>query len=217
VAGDDWWVDVTLPLLEVMRLRLRNLVRFVDKIRQSPVYTDFEDTLDESTPVDIPQVTSGMDWERFRAKAQAYLRAHEGHVALQRLRRNKQLTPDDLDALAEMLVAAGGDQRVDLAWVTERAGDLGPFVRSLVGLERSAVHEAFAHFLDSSSFSVEQVRFVSLIVDELTANGVMEPARLYESPYVDHGHLDVIFPDDVEVLVDTLRGVNAHAQVSGAA
>ena len=45
----------------------------------------------------------------------------------------------------------------------------------------------------------------------------MEPARLYESPYIDHGHVDVIFPDDVEVLVDTLRGVNAHAQVSGAA
>ena len=217
VAGDDWWVDVTLPLLEVMRLRLRSLVRFVDKSRQSPVYTDFEDTLEESTPVDLPQVTSGMDWERFRAKAQAYLREHEDHVALQRLRRNKQLTPEDLDALATMLVAAGGGQHVDLARVTERAGGLGPFVRSLVGLERSAVHEAFARFLDASRFSVQQVRFVSLIVDELTANGVMEPARLYESPYVDHGHVDVIFADDVEVLVDTLRGVNAHALVSGAA
>ena len=53
------------------------------------------------------------------------------------------------------------------------------------------------------------MRFVSLIVDELTANGVMEPARLFESPYTDHGHVDVI--------VDILRDVNQNAIPSGAA
>ncbi|GAB2991089.1 DEAD/DEAH box helicase family protein [Nocardioides montaniterrae] len=217
VASDEWWVDVTLPMLEVMRLRLRGLVRFVEKTRQSPVYTDFEDTLEESTLVDLPQVTSGMNWERFRAKAQTYLREHEEHLALQRLRRNKQLTAEDLESLAEMLVASGGDQQVDLAWVTERAGALGPFIRSLVGLDRAAAVEAFGGFLDESRFSVEQVRFVSLIVDELTANGLMEPARLYESPYVDHGHVDVIFPNDFEVIVDILRDVNAHAVPSDVA
>jgi len=217
VAGDEWWVDVTLPMLEVMRQRLRGLVRLVERTRQSPVYTDFKDTLDEAALVDLPQVTSGMNWERFRAKAQAYLREHEDHVALQRLRRNKQLTAEDLDSLAEMLVASGGDQQIDLAWVTERAGDLGPFIRSLVGLERGAVNEAFAAYLDESKFSVEQIRFISLIVDELTANGTMEPVRLYESPYVDHGHVDVIFPSHFEDIVDVLREVNAHAVPTGAA
>jgi type I restriction enzyme R subunit len=217
VAGDEWWIDVTLPMLEVMRLRLRGLIRLVEKTRQNPVYTDFEDTLDEPNLVDLPQATSGMNWERFRAKAQAYLKEHEDHVALQRLRRNKQLTDDDLASLGDMLVASGGDQQIDLAWVTERAGALGPFIRSLVGLDRDAVNEAFANYLDRNKFSVEQVRFVSLIVDELTANGIMEPARLYESPYVDHGHVDVIFPDDFEVIVEILRDVNTHAVPIGAA
>uniref|UniRef100_UPI0026157E55 type I restriction-modification enzyme R subunit C-terminal domain-containing protein n=1 Tax=uncultured Nocardioides sp. TaxID=198441 RepID=UPI0026157E55 len=217
VAGDQWWVDVALPMLEVMRLRLRGLVRFVEKTKQNPVYTDFEDTVDEPTLVDLPQVTSGMNWERFRAKAQAYLKEHEDHVALQRLRRNKQLTPEDLDSLAEMLIASSGDQQVDLAWVTERAGALGPFIRSLVGLDRASASEAFANYLDDTKFSVDQIRFVSLIIEELTSNGIMEPARLYESPYVDHGHVDVIFPNDFEVIVDILRDVNAHAVPGGAA
>ncbi|MBB2893732.1 DEAD/DEAH box helicase family protein [Flexivirga oryzae] len=217
VAGDEWWVDVTLPMLEVMRLRLRGLVRFVEKTRQNPVYTDFEDTLDDASIVELPQATGGMNWERFRAKAQAYLKAHEDHVALQRLRRNKQLTAEDLDSLAKMLVEAGGDQPVDLEWVTERAGELGPFIRSLVGLDRSAANEAFAAFLDDTRFSVDQIRFVSLIVDELTANGIMEPARLYESPYTDHGTVDFIFPSDYEGIVEILRDVNAHASPGGAA
>lgn len=217
VAGDEWWVDVTLPMLDVMRLRLRGLVRLVERTRQNPIYTDFEDTLEGSEVVDLPGVTTGMNWDRFRAKAQAYLKEHEDHVALQRLRRNKQLTADDLDSLAAMLVASGGDQQVDLAWVTERAGELGPFIRSLVGLDRAAANEAFAAYLDETKFSVAQVRFVSLIVDELTANGIMEPARLYESPYVDHGHVDVIFPSDYQGIVEVLRDVKAHAVPGGAA
>ena len=217
VAGDEWWVDVTLPMLEVMRKRLRGLVRFVEKTRQSPVYTDFEDTLDVPTPIEFPQVTAGINWERFRAKVQAYLREHEDHVALQRLRRNKQLTEDDLDSLGAMLVQAGGDDNVDLAWVTERAGALGPFIRSLVGLDRAAANEAFATFLDDSKFSAAQIRFISMIIDELTANGVMEPKRLYESPYTDHGHVDAVFPTEYQLIVDTLREVNAHALPGGAA
>ena len=36
-----------------------------------------------------------------------YLKAHEDHVALQRLRRNKALTPDDLVALEQMLLESG--------------------------------------------------------------------------------------------------------------
>lgn len=99
VAGDEWWVGVTLPMLEVMRLRLRGLIRFVEKSRQDPIYTDFEDTLADPVLIDLPQATSGMNWERFRAEAHAYLKQHEDSIVLSRLRRNKQLTAEDLDEL----------------------------------------------------------------------------------------------------------------------
>jgi type I restriction enzyme R subunit len=211
VASDEWWVDVTLPMLERARTRLRGLVRFVERTRQNPVYTDFEDSLDEATPVELPHVTVGMNWERFRAKAQAYLREQDDQVALQKLRRGKQLTAADLDALSDLLVASGGDQPVDRAWVLERAGELGPFIRSLVGLERAAVVQLFADYLDEARFSLAQVRFAEAIVDELTANGVMDPRRLFESPYTDHGQVDVVFPNDVSVIVDLLREINRTA------
>ena len=129
VAGDEWWIDVTLPMLELTRLRLRGLVRFIEKTPRNPLYTDFEDTSAKAVEVDLPGVTPGTNFERFRAKAEAYLREHEDHVALQRLRRNKQLTSDDLTSLEEMLVASGG-QQVDIAWATEQAGGLGLFIRN---------------------------------------------------------------------------------------
>lgn len=212
VAGDEWWIDVTLPMLELARLRIRSLVQFIEKTVRNPVYTDFEDTLSEGLEVVLPGVTPGTNFERFRSKAEAYLREHLDNLALQRLRRNRQLTPDDLTELEGMLVASGG-QPIDLVWATEQGG-LGVFVRRLVGLDRSAAIEAFEDYLDSTRFTADQVRFVNLIVDELTKNGVMEPGRLFESPYTDHAPTgpDYFFPDgDVEVIVDTLRHIKETA------
>ena len=114
---------------------------------------------------------------------------------------------------ANDLVASGG-QQVDIAWATEQGGGLGIFVRSLVGLDRSAAIEAFETYLDGTKFTADQVRFVNLIVDELTKNGVMEPARLFESPYTDHAPTgpDYFFPDaDVEVIVETLDKIKRTA------
>ena len=51
--------------------------------------------------------------------------------------------------------------------------------------------------LDGSRFSADQIHFVNLIVDELTANGIMEPVRLFEPPYTDHAPTgpDYFFPE----------------------
>lgn len=213
VAGDEWWVDVTLPMLEVMRLRIRGLVRFVERTPRNPVYTDFEDTLSAARSVVLPGIVPGTDLTRFREKATAYLRDHVDHVALQRLQRNLPLTPDDLVSLEDMLVASGGERAV-IERVAQETGGLGLFVRSLVGLNRAAAVEAFARFLDGSAFTTDQIRFINLIVDELTANGVMPPGRLFESPFTDHAPTgpDFVFPSgEVEVIVQTLRQIRDNA------
>ena len=213
VSGDEWWVDVTVTMLEEARRKLRGLVRFIEKTRRNPVYTDFADTLGDKAEVPLPGVTPGTNFERFRAKAEAYLREHLDNLALQRLRRNRQLTADDLSELQQLLMASGG-QDADLAWADAHTGGLGVFVRSLVGLDRAAATEAFESYLDRTRFTADQVRFVNLIVDELTRNGVMEPQRLFESPYTDHAPTgpDHVFPEaDVTVIVETLRTIRRHA------
>lgn len=214
VASDQWWVDVTLPMLEVARRRLRGLLQFLDKGRKDVVYTSFQDELTESTIVELPGITPGTDWERFRAKAAAYLKQHQDHMALQRLRRNKALTPEDLAALEQMLVDSGAGDAEVIARAKEQSHGLGLFIRSLVGLDRHAALEAFARYLDGTKFNTNQLHFINLIVDELTANGVMEAARLYESPYRDYaatGPESMFTEGDVDNIVDILNTVRANA------
>ncbi|OYO16422.1 type I restriction enzyme R subunit [Propionibacteriaceae bacterium ES.041] len=208
VAGDEWWVDVTLPMLELIRLRLRGLVRLIERTSRNPVYTDFEDTFLEGVEVSLPGTTTGTNPERFRAKATAFLRANEDHVAIQRLRRGMQLTGTDINSLEAILEDAGA-ARTDIAWAAEQQGGLGRFLRTLIGLDRTAAQEAFAEFLQTGDYTVDQVRFVTMIINELTANGVMEPRRLFESPYTDDG--EVFTENQLISIAEKLRHLNATA------
>lgn len=112
----------------------------------------------------------GMDWESFEAKATALLQQHQDHLAIQLLKRNKQLTAEDLAALEAMLLNAG-DERVKLEWVKDRAGSLGVFVRSLIGLDRDAVMEAFSQYLDESRFTADQIWSIGMEVDDSRRTG----------------------------------------------
>jgi type I restriction enzyme R subunit len=69
-------------------------------------------------------------------------------------------------------------------------------------------------YLDGTKFTADQIHFINLIINELTANRVMEPARLYESPYADHAPTgpEAMFPEpDVDSIVDILKIVRANA------
>ena len=88
--------------------------------------------------------------------------------------------------------------KTDIARAREESHGLGLFVRSLVGLDREAATAAFDRYLSDTTFSANQLRFVQLIVEHLTANGVMEVARLYESPFTDNAPQgpDMIFSEE---------------------
>ncbi len=213
LSGDQWWVDVNLPMLEVARRRVRGLVRFVEKTKRATIYANFADEEGDLRIIELPQISPGTDWERFRSKARAYLRDHEDHLALHRLRRNLQLTPADLEALEQMLLAAGAGDG-DLQRAREQSQGLGLFVRSLVGLDRAAATAAFDMYLNSETLAANQLRFINLIIEYLTANGAVETARLYEPPFTDDAPYgpDTFFSDDqVEEIIEILHEVRAHA------
>jgi type I restriction enzyme R subunit len=215
VAEDEWWIGVTLPMLELARRRIRGLVRFIEKAKRAIVYTNFEDEIGDGSFVALPGVAVGTNWERFRAKARAYLKGHEEDVVLQKLRRNKQLTSTDLSALEALLLASGAGSAEEVERASEESEGLGLFIRSLVGLDREAATEAFSEFLTDSRFSAAEIHFIHLIVEQLTANGVMDAGRLYEPPFTDHAPTgpDSLFDSaDVDRMIDVLGQVRAHAQ-----
>jgi type I restriction enzyme, R subunit len=214
IQTETWWQNITVPLLERARKRLRRLVRFIDKIQRQPIYTDFIDELGTETLVDLPGFGSGNDFDRFRAKARQFLLAHESHITIHKLRFNEPLTPTDLNELERMLLESGIGTPEHLEQAKQTSQGLGIFIRSLVGLDREAAKLAFGTFLSGSAVSAAQIEFINLIIDYLTHHGTMEPSLLYESPFIDinaNGPEGIFAPNQVDALISRLEDIRATA------
>jgi len=185
VQTEEWWQNVTTPMLETVRRRLRALVQLIEKRRRKPIYSDFVDEMGNEVNVELPGLVSSGDFEQFRAKARAFLREHQDHVTIQKLRTNQMLTAADLAELERMLGQNGIGSAEEITRAKTESHGLGLFVRSLVGLDRSAAKDTLAEFLSGKRLSANQIEFVNLIVDHLTEHGVMDAALLYESPFTD--------------------------------
>jgi len=184
IQTDQWWEGVTVPLLELVRLRLRNLVQHIEKSKKAVVYSNFADEIGDGVEHELPQIGEA-DFARFKQKARHFLRAHEDHIALHKLRHGRPLTPTDLAELERMLLNAGIGEAGDIARARELSQGFGRFVRSLVGLDRTAVNDAFGDFLNSGTASVAQIEFINMVIEHLTDQGIMDPGLLYEPPFTD--------------------------------
>lgn len=212
-----FWQGMDVPTLEDMRLRLRDLVPFLDKKERKVVYTDFKDEIlgvREDRVVPMPKMTS----VQYEKKVKEYLRTHMNNIVIQRLRTNRPLTQSDLDSLEDMLAELGEDDgKTLLSGLLARSGapSLAYFVRSLVGLDEAAAKEAFGRFLNDTSLTAKQIRFVELIIEQLTARGVMEPGALYEAPFnnLHGGGPEALFAGKdnvIEGIFETLDALKPH-------
>jgi type I restriction enzyme R subunit len=214
LQSEEWWQDVTVPMLEVVRKRIRDLVHLIDKHQRKSVYSDFEDEIGDEIPVDLPGFGERVDFARFKAKAQAFLRAHQDHIAIHKLRTNKPLTKSDVAELERMLIENGVGGLEELRRAADDARGLGLFVRSLVGMDRAAAKGALAGFLNGKQLGANQIEFVDLIINQLTEHGVVDAAMLYESPFTDvtpRGPDGIFTETQLDELLRTLDEVRRSA------
>lgn len=176
--------------------------------------TDFEDLLGDEAGFALPGFAVGTDRARFLAKARAFLRRHLDHVAIEKLRNDKPLTATDLSELERMLAESGAGDSDEILRAAQESQGLGLFVRSLVGLDREAAKAAMAGFISGKILSANQLEFINLVADHLAEHGVMDPARLYESPFTDltpRGPDALFEAGDLDELMRVLDGVRATA------
>ncbi|MCB9418644.1 MAG: DEAD/DEAH box helicase family protein [Ardenticatenaceae bacterium] len=212
VQTETYWENITLNILEDLRRRFRNLTKSIERQQQHIVYTDFTDELGLMHDAPGVYLAGGVNIAQYRKKVEQFIREREDFWVINKIRWAIPLEPDDLTALEDFFFQADETgSRDDFARAYPQQTSLPAFIRSLVGLDRKAAKEKFARFLDGSTYTADQIRFVNFIIDHLTRNGVMDPSLLYERPFTDihYGGLSGVFPDDAaEELVAVVQAVN---------
>jgi len=204
IQREEWWEDVDLVQVEEIRKKLRELAQFVTKKSQKMVYTNFEDEVigwEEGTPIEVPRMTSA----QYEKKVSEYIKDHRDTLVIQKLYLNESLTTKDLETLKDILVQIGsedGEKLLNNLLEQKEAPSLPYFVRRLVGLDRNQAKLLFAKYLEDESLTSNQIRFVELIIDQLSARGIIESGALYEPPFnsIHSGGPDELFANKENVV-----------------
>ena len=89
------------------------------------------------------------------------------------------------------------------------------FVRSLIGLEKEAVNEAFAEFIGSHSFTGVQIDLIDMIKNNYIENGIFNPHDLVGEKVkaISPAGIMVFNIDEITELKHIIDSINDSAKV----
>lgn len=212
ILHTDYVETAGISEFEHIRGNLRDLMKYIPAGR-IVYHTNFDD-----------QILS-MDWneselenddlKNYKAKAEYYVRQHQDHMAIAKLKKNIPLNDADISQLEEILWSEVGTRQDYENEFGQKP--LGEFIREIVGLDMAAAKEAFADYLDETNLDSRQIYFVNQIIEFIVHNGMMKDLSvLQETPFTDQGSMVEIFSDlsvwmGIRKVIDT---INANATVA---
>lgn len=211
---DPWWNDVTLPILEDVRICLRELTRFIDQdAGLIDVFTNFEDEIGEVSD-EYNIVKGDPKLKEYRKRVQRFIHEHQDHITIRRLKNNEPISERDVAALEDILFAEDGPMPRKEYETIFGEKPLGVLVRSVVGLSRNAAKAAFSEFLAEAPLHPDQITFLDEVVEYLVKNGTMEPEAMFDTPFThihDQGIVGVFGEVLSKKVISLVRDINENA------
>ena len=219
IQTDHYWQTIDVKKLDILRNSLRDLIKYLETKGQLPIYTNFEDELDyEGIEVREPLTKTYVNLQSYKDRVESYIRNNKNHLTIHKLRNNIPITEEEIHAIEKILFtdSVAGTKEDFIAHYGEKP--LGAFIRSITGVEQSALNEAFSEFLQVGNLRGDQMTFIKKIISYLSKNGTIDKAMLYEPPFTDLNDqgLSGIFDLDADIIkvVKIIDSINSNAIVA---
>jgi len=221
IIADEYWEDLSVDTLEDIRLKMRDLIQYIDASAKRIVYSNFTDSIDEVSVAEHPP-KAGLDLSQYRKRMDKLIEANKDHIALSKIRHLVPLTEKDLEELDRLLFEGKESEREifvrlygDKSKVQFEVENppISLLIRSLVGLERGDVEKKLAEYINTSSFNSHQIAFINTLVDSFVRDGYVPIGALYEPPF-DQFHFEgpeALFGDAAEKIIDFVEMANRTA------
>ncbi len=209
VQGAQFWETVSLGSLERIRIKLRDLIHYLQKKGDNRTFTvNIEDEVTiadgEIVPV-LPKVT-------YKQKVLEYLSENSESEVIQKIIHLEKLTADDLVALEKVFWEELGSKQ-DFDNLTDNKpfhGNIAMFVRTVTGIDREKARQIYLDFIKSSELTSQQELCLKEIVDFVCINGDIKKENIRDNAPLNLRNWGKIFGKNlsgVVNLVEQLHGV----------
>lgn len=209
----DFWENATINEMEEIRVLLRNLVQFVEKVTKKNYYSHFEDEVID-VKEDYAPLLNINELEDYREKVEQFLKETD-NLAVYGLRHNRPLTAKQVESLEHELWEELGTKEQ----YTKEFGNQSVMrlVRNMAGLEPQEVNSLFSEILSNEQLNVKQIQFIKKIIEYVTKNGYLEKEKFTQEPFKTVGSITELFDDNYkelrEKLLATVDQINRNAEI----
>jgi type I restriction enzyme R subunit len=176
----EFWESASITSIDNIRQELRDIIRLIDKNKKVIYHTNFQDNIDKRLEVADPLGNNyGGRMNNYRKRLETLLDAHKNHLAIQKVRRFQKITNAELESLIQIFLQdiSAGEREGFKEYLTENS--LDRLIRTMMGLDKLAVKEAFVEIERTHRLSDIQVKFLKEIVESLSHQGIFELGDLY--------------------------------------
>ena len=176
-------------------------MKYASGAGENIVFVDICDTITPGDPVDI-----GIEFRTYRQKVIDFLQENWSLPVIEKIHKLEPLTEDDMGELEDILWHKLGS-KTDYDG-EDYSGSLAGFVRSLVGLDQTAVNEKFGQYLTGTVFNSNQQEFVKIVINYVRENGEITRNDLVNSyPFKFMKPAIQLFGDKMPLLLDVVRSL----------
>ena len=201
LASTEFWESPKVEDLEKYRNEIRDLMQYLPP-KAEPVIIDLPDDV-ENIAYDG---TGLIDIRTYREKVIDYLAEHTDNPVVKKIQNLIPINAEDIKELERILWHELGT--VDEYQHSTDIDNLAVFIRSIVGIEQSAINEKFGAFLSGNILNSQQQEFVKAIIDYVRENGdIIAEDLLYKSPF-DSYDIVTLFNDNVPIIMNIVDAMH---------
>ena len=211
---DSFYDGLTVLDYEEIRNEIRGLAQFaVDGSHVDPIFVDYGDSMKSvDVPEGSPNPAPADSFEEYKKKVDAYLSEHMKDDAIDKLRTNRPLTKDDFESLNHIFKEELGDEKM----FEQLSGgkSLGVFIRQITKMDKDAINDYFADFINDANMNAMQIEFVQRLIDIIVEQGEINVEALMKgrAPF-DRPKFFTLFGSDAQNRIfEVIRSINQNAR-----
>lgn len=209
----DYWKNIDILTLEKIRLNLRKLIQFIDKDKLPVQVINVYDKI--INVKEFINVKSDFNTEMFTKRIAETIRTKEDWLVINKLKNNQKINHHELILLEQFLFEESKiTTKEEFLQYYGNETPLGTFIRSIVGLEKNKVQEAFSEFQSKYPLSSVQSKFLEKVIDSLVLRGTLDIESLSKQPFtnIHSGGITAVFEmDQCKEIVEIIKKINDNA------
>lgn len=201
LVSTEFWESPVIDDLEKYRQEIRELIQYLPP-RVPPVDVDTPDDI-----IDMPYDGGGLiDIRTYKEKVIDYLAEHTDNETVRKIQNLVPINAEDIRELERILWHELGT--VEEYKDSTEIDNLAVFIRSIVGIEQSAINEKFGDFLSGNTLNSQQQEFVKAIIDYVRENGDIKAEDLIEKSPFDNYDIVTLFDNKVQVIMNVVNAMH---------